>query len=67
VNTVAPSLTDTEIHERGGQPGRVQRNAAVVSIGRAGAPEEIAEMVLYMMSEATSYVTASVWRVWGGR
>jgi NAD(P)-dependent dehydrogenase (short-subunit alcohol dehydrogenase family) len=67
VNAVAPGLTDTEIHERGGQPGRVQRNAAIVPIGHAAAPEEIAEVVLYMMSDAASYVTASVWRVSGGR
>jgi len=67
VVAVAPGLTDTEIHARGGQPGRVQRNAAIVPVGRAAQPEEVAEVILFLMSDAASYATAAVWRVSGGR
>lgn len=63
VNAVAPGVIDTEIHA----PGRLERVVPQVPMGRVGTTEEIAEAVLYLLSDAASYVTGSVLRVSGGR
>ena len=67
VNAVAPGLTDTEIHAAGGMPDRAARLAHMVPMGRPGDPKEIAEAVLWMLSDAASYVTGAILRVGGGR
>lgn len=67
VNAVAPGLIDTEIHASGGEPGRIARLQSGVPLGRGGQPEEVAEAVLWLLSEAASYVTGSVLDVAGGR
>jgi NAD(P)-dependent dehydrogenase (short-subunit alcohol dehydrogenase family) len=63
VNAVAPGLIDTEIHA----PGRLERLQSMVPMGRVGTAEEAAQNVLFLLSDAASYVTASVLRVGGGR
>jgi NAD(P)-dependent dehydrogenase (short-subunit alcohol dehydrogenase family) len=63
VNAVAPGLIDTEIHE----PGRVDRIVPQVPMRRIGTAEEVAEAVLYLLSDAAAYVTGTVLRVSGGR
>ncbi|WP_324133691.1 SDR family oxidoreductase [Bosea sp. (in: a-proteobacteria)] len=68
VNAVAPGMTETEIHAlSSGEPGRVARIAPSIPLRRAAQPEEIAEVVLFALSEAASYVVGSVLRVGGGR
>jgi NAD(P)-dependent dehydrogenase (short-subunit alcohol dehydrogenase family) len=67
VNAVAPGLVDTTIHAAGGAPDRVERMGPTIPLGRAGQPEEIAETVLFLLSDAASYVTGEVLRVAGGR
>ncbi len=67
VNSVAPGLVDTEIHETTGVPDRVAAMSPNIPLGRAGTPEEIAETILFLMSDAASYVTGAVLRVAGGR
>lgn len=67
VNTVRPGLVDTEIHASGGKPTRAFDLAPLVPLGRPGRPEEVAEMILFLCSEAASYITASVHEVGGGR
>jgi NAD(P)-dependent dehydrogenase (short-subunit alcohol dehydrogenase family) len=68
VNAVAPGMTETEIHAlSSGEPGRVARIAPTIPIKRAAQPEEIAEVVLFALSEAASYVVGSILRVGGGR
>lgn len=68
VNAVAPGLTDTELHALStGEPGRVARMAPQIPLGRAAAPSEVAEAVLWLLSDAASYVTGTVLRVAGGR
>jgi NAD(P)-dependent dehydrogenase (short-subunit alcohol dehydrogenase family) len=67
VNAVAPGLIDTDIHVSGGQPDRVARVGATVPIGRAGTAEEIANAILWLLSDAASYVTGAILRVSGGR
>lgn len=56
VNAIAPGL-----------PDRVTRNAHLVPIGRAARPEEIAETILWLLSDKASYVTGAVLRAAGGR
>jgi NAD(P)-dependent dehydrogenase (short-subunit alcohol dehydrogenase family) len=63
VNAVRPGLIETEIHE----PGRVARLAPGVPLGRGGTPDEVAALVLWLASDAASYVTATVVSCAGGR
>ncbi|HET9902417.1 MAG TPA: SDR family oxidoreductase [Xanthobacteraceae bacterium] len=63
VNAVSPGLIDTEIQP----PGRVERVGPTVPIGRAGRAEEVAEAILYLLSDAASYVAGTILRVSGGR
>lgn len=68
VNAVAPGMTETEIHAlSSGEPGRVARIAPSIPLKRAAQPEEIAEVVLFALSDAASYVVGSILRVGGGR
>ena len=67
VVAVAPGLVDTELHATTGDPGRVDRMAPQIPLGRAGRPEEVADAVAWLMSDAASYVTATTLRVAGGR
>ena len=68
VNAVSPGLIGTEIHDRSsGDPGRVDRIAPSIPIGRVGRPEEIAEAVLFLISDAAAYVTGANLKVSGGR
>jgi NAD(P)-dependent dehydrogenase (short-subunit alcohol dehydrogenase family) len=68
VNAVAPGMTDTEIHAlSSGDPGRVARIAPTIPLRRAAQADEIAEAVLFVLSEAASYMVGSILRVGGGR
>jgi NAD(P)-dependent dehydrogenase (short-subunit alcohol dehydrogenase family) len=67
VNSVCPALIETEIHARAGVPDRVQRLLPSVPMGRVGSPEEVAEVVLWLASDAASYITGASIPVTGGR
>jgi NAD(P)-dependent dehydrogenase (short-subunit alcohol dehydrogenase family) len=67
VNAVAPGFVKTEIHADSGMPDRLEKIAPTMPIGRAAEPEEIAEAVLWLLSDAASYTTGAVLRVAGGR
>jgi NAD(P)-dependent dehydrogenase (short-subunit alcohol dehydrogenase family) len=67
VNAVAPGLIDTDIHTAGGQPDRVARLGASVPLGRGGTAAEVAAAILWLLSDAASYVTGTIVRVSGGR
>ncbi len=65
---VAPGLTDTEIHALStGDPGRLERIAPAVPMKRAGTAQEIAQTILFALSDSASYITATTIRVAGGR
>lgn len=63
VNAVAPGLIETGLHP----PGRLERLAPMMPIPRVGKPEEVAEAVLFLLSDASSYTTGTIVRVSGGR
>jgi NAD(P)-dependent dehydrogenase (short-subunit alcohol dehydrogenase family) len=68
VNAVVPGMTDTEIHEKSTQDAaRVERIRPSIPMKRIGKPEEIAEAVMFLLSDASSYTTGSLLRVSGGR
>ena len=63
VNAIRPGTTMTEIHE----PGRLARVTPQLPMGRPGLPDEIAEAVLFLLSDAASYISGSVLNVSGAR
>ncbi|MFC5285703.1 SDR family oxidoreductase [Actinokineospora guangxiensis] len=66
VNTIAPGVVRTELHAAAGDPGRPDRLGAVIPIGRAGEPEEIADGILWLLGPQASFVTGAVLPVSGG-
>jgi NAD(P)-dependent dehydrogenase (short-subunit alcohol dehydrogenase family) len=67
VNAVRPGLIETDIHASGGQPDRLQRLAGLIPMRRAGMPDEVAEAICWLCSDAASYVTGALLDVSGGR
>jgi len=68
VNAVRPGIIDTPLHGKGGEPDRAkQLGPKVVPMQRAGSAEEIAEAIIWLASDAASYVTGEIMKVTGGR
>jgi NAD(P)-dependent dehydrogenase (short-subunit alcohol dehydrogenase family) len=67
VNAVNPGLIDTEIHAKAGVPERVERMRSMIPMGRAGTAEEVAKVILWLLSDEASYVTGALVPVGGGR
>jgi NAD(P)-dependent dehydrogenase (short-subunit alcohol dehydrogenase family) len=67
VNAVEPGLVDTELHQEIGGDTRTRRLMGTIALGRAATAEEIAGPVLFLLSDAASYVTGAVLRTAGGR
>ncbi|MBZ0164878.1 MAG: SDR family oxidoreductase [Notoacmeibacter sp.] len=67
VNAVRPGIIDTEIHASGGEPDRVEKARGAVPMKREGTATEVADVILFLMSDQSSYVTASIVEATGGR
>ncbi|TMV47938.1 SDR family oxidoreductase, partial [Thioclava sp. BHET1] len=67
VAAVRPGLIETPIHAKGGDAGRATRLSSRVPMGRTGCVDEIAEAVLWLMSDKASYITGTTIDVSGGR
>lgn len=67
VNCVRPGIIDTEIHADGGEPNRVARIAPLMPMKRAGTAEEVANTIVWLLSDEASYVTGAFMDVSGGR
>jgi NAD(P)-dependent dehydrogenase (short-subunit alcohol dehydrogenase family) len=67
VNAVRPGIIDTEIHASGGLPDRAKQTAPMVPMQRAGSAEEVAQAIVWLLSEDSSYTTGAVIDVTGGR
>ncbi|MGH7002405.1 MAG: SDR family oxidoreductase [Alphaproteobacteria bacterium] len=59
-------VTETDIHATAGAPGRPQKMADRIPIGRPAQPLEMAEAILWLMSDAARYCTATTLRAGGG-
>ena len=67
VNAVRPGIIETEIHASGGQPGRAAELGPLVPMGRAGTADEVAQAIVWLLSDAASYTTGALLDVSGGR
>jgi NAD(P)-dependent dehydrogenase (short-subunit alcohol dehydrogenase family) len=67
VNAVRPGLIDTDIHASGGLPNRVKDLQHLVPAQRGGTAEEVAEAIVWLLSDSASYTTMSFLDVSGGR
>ena len=67
VNAVRPGLIETDIHASGGLPNRVKDLQHQVPMERGGSAEEVAEAIVWLLSDAASYTTMSLLDVSGGR
>ncbi len=67
VNAVRPGLIETELHASGGLPDRVRDLAHQVPIQRGGSALEVAQAIVWLLSEEASYTTMSFLDVSGGR
>lgn len=67
VNAVRPGTICTDIHASGGEPNRVDRVKAAIPMKRGGTPEEIANAIMWLVSDQASYITGAILDVAGGR
>ena len=67
VAAIRPGLIDTDIHASGGEPDRAHRLSVHVPMKRVGTADEIANAIVWLMSDEASYVTSTILDVSGGR
>ena len=67
VNAVRPGLIDTDIHASGGLPNRVKDLEHLVPAKRGGTAIEVAQAIVWLLSDEASYTTMSLVDVSGGR
>lgn len=66
VNAVSPGLIATDIHAAGGQPDRIEKRGPTLPVGRAGTAEEVAEAILFLLSDKAGFITGANIRIAGG-
>jgi len=67
VNAVRPGIIDTEIHASSGDPARAHRLAPELPLQRPGTAQEVANAILWLVSDEASYCTGTILDVAGGR
>ena len=67
VNAVRPGIIDTDIHASGGQPDKARLQGPTAPLQRAGTAAEVAEAIVWLMSDKASYTTGTLLDVAGGR
>lgn len=63
---LAAGVTETDIHTAAGGTGRLAEMAKMIPLGRVAQPEEMAEAILWLLSDGAGYVTATTLRAGGG-
>jgi NAD(P)-dependent dehydrogenase (short-subunit alcohol dehydrogenase family) len=66
VNAVAPGTVRTRIHADAGDPGRPDRVARRIPLGRAGDPDDVAPAIAWLLGPEAAYITGAVLRIAGG-
>ena len=67
VNAVRPGYIYTDIHASGGEPGRVDRLKDAIPMKRGGQPDEVANAIMWLVSDEASYVTGTFIDLAGGK
>ena len=67
VNAVRPGVIETDIHASSGRPDRPALLAPLIPLGRAGTADEVAQAIVWLLSDAASYTTGALLDVSGGR
>lgn len=67
VNGIRPGFIYTDMHASGGEPGRVDRVKSLLPMQRGGQPEEVAQAIVWLLSDKASYVTGSFLELAGGK
>ncbi len=67
VNAVRPAFIYTDMHASGGEPGRVDRLKASLPMKRGGHPEEVANAIIWLLSDEASYTTGTFIELAGGK
>ena len=67
VNAVRPGIINTDIHASGGQPDKARLQGPTAPLQRAGTAAEVAEAIVWLMSDKASYTTGVLLDVAGGR
>lgn len=66
VNGIAPGVIATPYHERYSSPELMQRFVATIPLGRVGTSEEVADVAVFLASDAARYMTGETIEVNGG-
>ena len=67
VNAVRPGIIETDIHASGGLPNRARDVAPQVPMQRAGSADEVAQSIVWLLSDSASYTTGALLDIAGGR
>lgn len=67
VNAIRPGFVDTDIHHESGVISKLDDIARQIPMGRIGKPEEIAQAILWLISDKSSFTTGAILNVTGGR
>ncbi len=72
VNAVNPGVVRTEVHKRGGMSegdyaAFLERSRTTHPLGRVGAAEEVAELILFLASQRAAWITGATYSIDGGR
>ncbi len=72
VNAVNPGVVVTNLHKRGGMSGAdyeafLEHSKDTHPIGRAGKPEEVADLIYFLASDEAAWITGATYEIDGGR